>query len=255
VKGPAIFTPEYYRHMRALESSSWWNAGMRDVAERLLARGDLPETGTLVDVGCGSGQTMAWFRTLRPEWKCLGLDIALDGLAAAKRLQEEVAAGSALDLPLSDNSADLLITLDVLQHLPLGGGDNRALSEMNRVLRPGGHLFVRTNAQAFPSTPDDAEYDFHKFEPEELRLKLTDAGFSVLRLSRVNALLGLAEIPRELRALRREGRTYHGILSTTSGRKGLTDDVKRRWLGLEGRAVARGLRLPFGRTLLAVCRR
>jgi SAM-dependent methyltransferase len=241
--------------MRELEASGWWNAGMRDVAERLLARIDLPTNGMLLDVGCGSGQTMAWFRERHPGWSAMGLDVAGEGVAAARGLDEVVLLGSALDLPLPDASADLIITLDVLQHLPLDGGDRRALAEAHRVLRPGGHLFVRTNAQSFPHTPDDAEYAFHKYEDAELRRKLADAGFTVLRLSRVNALLGLAEIPRELRAVRREGRRYHGILSEPSARNGTVERLKRSWLGLEGRLVAGGLRLPLGRTLMALCRR
>lgn len=253
-EGPAIFTPEYYQHMRMLESASWWNAGMRDVAARLLdGVVDLPSAGRLLDVGCGSGQTMAWFRSGHPDWNCLGLDVAIEGLAAARGADETVVAGSALDLPLPNNSTDLVITLDVLQHLPLGGGDRKALAEMYRVLRPGGHLFVRTNAQAFPHTPDDPEFDFHKYRPEELRRKLVETGFSVLRLSRINALLGLAEIPRELRAMRREGRKYHGILSKTAARPGPVDRLKRRWLGLEGLVVSQGVPLPLGRTLVAVC--
>ena len=58
---PRIFTPEYYARMRDLESVSWWNAGMRDIAARLLDKAQLPENGSVLDAGCGSGQTMAWF--------------------------------------------------------------------------------------------------------------------------------------------------------------------------------------------------
>ena len=53
VADPRIFTPEYYRRMRDLESSSWWNAGMRDVATSLLGLTTLPSAGTLLDIGCG----------------------------------------------------------------------------------------------------------------------------------------------------------------------------------------------------------
>jgi SAM-dependent methyltransferase len=254
LEGPAIFTPEYYRRMRELEAAGWWNAGMREVASRLLGLADLPRSGTLLDVGCGSGQTMAWFRGERPGWSTLGIDVALDGLRAGRTLGEAVLAASALDLPVSDRSIDLAVTLDVLQHLPLDGGDERALAEMHRVLRPGGHLLARTNAQAFPVTPDDPDYSFHRYEAEELRRKLDRAGFTVLRLSRINALLGLAEIPRELRANRRDGRRYHGILARPTSRPGVADRLKRRWLALEGRAIARGWRLPAGRTLIALCR-
>lgn len=254
MKGAAIFTPEYYRRMRDMESAGWWNAGMREVARSLLDRAGLRASGVLLDVGCGSGQTMTWMRATYPGWRAVGVDVAREGLDAAHSLGEPVMAASALDLPFPADWADLVITLDVLQHLPLDGGDRRALAEMRRVLRPGGHLLVRTNAQSFPETPDDAEYQFHKYRDEELREKLTGAGFTVLRLSRVNALLGLAEIPREMKALGREGRRYHGILSKPAARSSPAERLKYRWLRLEGRAVARGWRLPLGRTLVALCR-
>lgn len=255
MSGPVIFTPEYYQRMRELESSSWWNAGMRDVAERLLREAGIADRGTLVDVGCGSGQTMVWFRQRWPAWRTVGLDVALDGVRAGRALGETTTfGGSALDIPLADRSADLVITLDVLQHLPLDGGDRRALDEMRRVLRPGGHLFVRTNARVFPVTPDDPEHNFHQYGAEELDRKLQGAGFTVLRIGRLNAVLGLAEIPRQLRADRRQGRRYHGILATAP-KSGVASALKRAWLRVEGAAVARNWSLPCGRTLIAVCRR
>jgi SAM-dependent methyltransferase len=248
-----IFTPEYYARMRDNEAGGWWNTGMRAAAELLLADAALGERGIVLDVGCGSGQSVRWFLELRPGWRAAGLDLAPEGLSAARALGAAVSRASALALPHRGASVDLVLTLDVVQHLPLGGGDRTALGEMRRVLRPGGWLLLRTNAQAFPRTPDDPAFDFHKYEPAELRAKLAAAGFDVVRLSRINALLGLAEIPRELRARRRHGAGYHGILSTPGRRRAL-DRLLEGWLRLEGRAVRRGWRLPLGRAILALCR-
>ncbi len=251
-----IFTPEYYERMRTLEESGWWNAGMRRCAARLLALSDLPEAGAMLDVGCGSGQSLRWFRSLYPGWTTYGLDVAREGLAAAFHLGESaVVEASATSLPFSDASIDSVITLDVLQHLPLDGGDMEALSEMHRVLRPNGILLLRTNAQAFPVTADDPAHDFHKYGTRELRGKLAVAGFEVLRLSRINALLGLAEIPRELRARGARGDAYHGILADPAPERRVASWLKRGWLALEGRAVALNLRLPLGRTHLGLCRK
>jgi ubiquinone/menaquinone biosynthesis C-methylase UbiE len=238
--------------MRALEDASWWNAGMRDLAERMLHGAGLPPRGTLLDVGCGSGQTMTWFRRRWPGWDALGLDVARDGLRAAEVGPGlRVLAGSALYLPLPDACVDAVVTLDVLQHLPLGGADIRALREMRRVLRAGGLLFVRANAQSLPHAPDDPGFNFHKYTTAELRGKLETTGFRVGRIGRVNALLGLAEIPRELWARRRSNGAYVGLLAGVP-RHGLTWWAKRAWLQVENSLVASGLSLPLGRTLAAV---
>jgi len=252
---PMIFTAEYYQRMRDLERDGWWNAAMRDIAAMLLRSASLPGRGTMLDVGCGSGQTMAWFESLYPEWRTVGLDVAAEALAAARAIGARVTRGSGLALPHADQSVDLVITLDVVQHLPLSGGDAIALAEMRRVLRPGGSVLLRTNAQAFPRVADDPVFNFHRYRPGELRAKLRAAGFEVLRLSRVNTILGLAEIPRELRAARRNGDSrYRGILAPPPSGRGWTGHLKRRWLRLEGRAAALGVRLPLGRTIVALCR-
>lgn len=256
MKAPRIFRPEYYDRMRELEERSWWNAAMRDIAAMLLATVKLPEEGTLLDVGCGSGQTMSWFESLFPGWRTLGMDVMVDGLLAARRSDvTAVCKASALSLPYPDRCVELIVMLDVLQHLPLGGGDQAALSEVHRVLKPAGHLLVRTNAQTFPRAPDDPSYNFHKYAPAELRARLSEAGFQVLRLSRLNAVLGLAEIRRELQASRAAGAGYHGILADAPRHMPRWPDrLKRGWLRVEGRAVRAGLNLPLGRSVIALCR-
>jgi len=228
---------------------------MRDVAASLLGQAALDRAGRLLDVGCGSGQTMQWFARRYPGWQALGLDIAEEGVTAAARLGHTgVTRASALALPVRSSTVDLVIALDVLQHLPLDGGDRQALAEVYRVLRPGGHLLLRTNAQAVPHVADDPVFNFHKYGPRELRQKLERAGFRILRLGRLNAILGLAEIPREWRA-RHQPHSYHGVLSTLRREARWRSAAKRAWLRGEGRGVCLGASWPLGRTILALCQR
>jgi SAM-dependent methyltransferase len=241
--------------MRRLEANSWWNAGMRDIAEKLLAIAGLPSSGAMLDVGCGSGQTMAWFQEMHPGWSTCGIDVAPEGVEAAAGAGLNAIVGSGLDLPFEPDSYDLVITLDVLQHLPLPDGDETCLREIARVLRPGGWLFIRTNSQAFPRTLDDPANNFRKYTPPLLRSKLESTGFRVARVSRANALLGLAEVPRELRATRREGEGYHGILAVPPEQRGLAFAAKRAVLRSEASLIQAGLALPLGRSIVALCRK
>ncbi len=252
---PRIFTSEYYARMRALEQGSWWNAGMRDVAAAMLGRAELHGTGNMLDVGCGSGQTMQWFGAMYPAWTKSGVDVALEAVTAARSAGLAAAVGSALALPIDPASADLVITLDVLQHLPLPDGDSVALAEVYQVLRPGGVLFVRTNCQSYPRTIDDAAYNFRKYEPQHLNSKLKKCGFDILLMSRANAMLGFAEIGREMRATKTDGAGYHGILAVPSRNDGLAFAAKRATLRAEGRLIAAGATLPFGRSIVALCRK
>jgi ubiquinone/menaquinone biosynthesis C-methylase UbiE len=253
-EAPRILTPEYYARMRELEASSWWNEGMRDVAAMLLRKAALPAHGKMLDAGCGSGQTMRWFAQSHRGWTTVGFDLAMEGLEAARAERLPVCQATALEIPVADRSVDVVISLDVLQHLPLEGGDTAALAEFFRVLRTRGILLVRTNAQSFPRAAEDKEASFRKYDRKLLRRRLEHAGFQIIAIGKCNAVLGVAEIPRELMAGRTQKGEYHGILAQPRRDSGIAHAVKRRWLGLEGRAVAHGLSLPLGRTLFALCR-
>lgn len=252
---PRIFTPGYYERLRRLEEASWWNAGMRDVASQFLEMAALAPRGVMLDVGCGAGRTLHWFASRYPGWHTVGLDVAAEGLRSTRALgARDVLYASALQLPVVSGSADLVVTLDVLQHLPLDGGDSRALVEIARVLKPGGHLLLRTNAQSIVRAPDDPAFQFHKYHPGELRARLTRAGLQILCLGRLNAVLGLAELPGDFE--RRGSASYRGLPpAPPRGTSGWADAAKRAWLRMEGRAVRAGWSWPLGRTIMALCRR
>lgn len=226
---------------------------MRDILGRAIASARLPAEGVFLDVGCGSGETLDWFSRRHPRWRSAGVDVAFEALRAVPPLRSGgVARATALHLPVQSGTIDLIVCQDVLQHLPLDGGDLAALAEMRRVLKPGGTLVLRTNAQSLPRTSDDAEYQFRRYDTSDLRRKLVSSGFTIDRLGRVNALLGLMEIPRERTELRRTGRAYHGILAVP--RVSRLDPLKRWWLATEGRIALSGGSLPLGRTHVARCR-
>ncbi len=106
---------------------------------------DLPSTGTVVDVGCGTGSFAIALASQRPDAQVIGIDgdSEILGLAHRKRGADAVEwrEGLAQTLPLEDASADVVTTSLVLHHL-LPEDKREALTEMRRVIKPGGRLHV-----------------------------------------------------------------------------------------------------------------
>jgi SAM-dependent methyltransferase len=95
--------------------------------------------------------------------------------------------GDALRLPIQDNSVDIVTMLDVLEHL---SDDARALSEVSRVLRPGGALVLSVPAyQHLWSAHDEALHHFRRYEKVQLARVLRRGGFRVWRLSFAMSLM------------------------------------------------------------------
>ena len=107
------------------------------------ALGDKPFR-SLLDLGTGTGRMLELFG---PEIeRGLGLDLSLDMLQLARdRLERaglkncSVRQGDIYDLPLANDSFDVVILHQVLHFLDDGA---RAIHEAARVLRPGGRLLV-----------------------------------------------------------------------------------------------------------------
>lgn len=92
----------------------------------------LPSTARRVlEVGCGEGRQLAAIGSRFPEAHLVGLDLpdveltqAWDGIESA------MVQGSALTLPFTDRSFDLVLAIEVLEHLP---DPDQALREIARV--------------------------------------------------------------------------------------------------------------------------
>jgi SAM-dependent methyltransferase len=101
-------------------------------------------SGRLLDVGAGTG---IYFKALAPFAREIeALDDSADMVAAAARYCQASALdhihprlGSAESLPYPDGSFDTVIELDTIHHV---ADPDRVLSEVARVLKGGGHLFV-----------------------------------------------------------------------------------------------------------------
>ena len=131
--------------MRALEkrfvNSQRHSSRIANQAEQRL-RSIEPQPGErLLDVGCGNGAAAIHLaRTFRLD--ATGIDIDADQIQAAAEAANGLPdtrfiVGDANALPFPDGEFDLVYTNKATHHIP---DWRRAISEMARVLKPGGHL-------------------------------------------------------------------------------------------------------------------
>jgi ubiquinone/menaquinone biosynthesis C-methylase UbiE len=92
--------------------------------------------GTILEIGCGEGAQLA---TLAARHK-LGIDLSVHALLRArKRSSAACAVARAEELPLPDDSLDLVVAVGVMEHFE---SPDTAAAEIRRVLAPGGHYLA-----------------------------------------------------------------------------------------------------------------
>ncbi|MGH2921561.1 MAG: class I SAM-dependent methyltransferase [Gaiellaceae bacterium] len=156
---------------------------MRHRAVTLYLRDVLqvPETGADV-LHVGPGPSIRRWLVSLPDVRYVSTDI--DPHIA------DVAA-DITDLPFADDSQDLIICLHVLEHVP---DDRKAISELFRVLRPGGIAVIQVPPSPFEETledpavtdPRERERRFGQFDHVRLcgadyHQRLQEPGFEVTR--------------------------------------------------------------------------
>ena len=91
----------------------------------------------VLEVGCGTGLVLSRLRDKTRSAR--GLDVSPGMVRRARARGLDVVLGSATAIPFADNSFDLTCSFKVLAHIPELG---RAVAEMARVTRVGGHIAI-----------------------------------------------------------------------------------------------------------------
>lgn len=252
---PTIDDPAYFARLAEVEASHWWSLGMWRLASSWLGTALDGRTNLrALDVGCGTGLTVARLAA-RPEIaQVVGLDPSPVALALARSRGVALVRGEARDLPFPSGSFDVVTSFDVWQHLG-PGGDRLASREVARVLRPGGVALIRANGRGWGH--DQArDGDGLPYRLADLAGLLTSAGLRVWRGSYANVLGSLAQEVR--------GRLARGAFRPHPSGGGLQIRLPRPAVNRFMRAVASAeafaagrlnRRLPFGHSTIVMAER
>jgi SAM-dependent methyltransferase len=238
---------DYERQTHQAEDRHWWYRGRRTVLDGVIAGLVLPTPARVLDAGCGSGRNMIELTHLG---SVTGIELSETSVALArKRDAGEVISGSVLEMPFPDDSFDLAVSLDVIEHLE---DDLGALRELRRAVAPGGALLVTVPAyQWLWSGHDEINHHHRRYTRRSLQRVAEQAGWRQLRTTYFNSLL--LPVAIVLRVLDRVNRA-----KTTETSLDLwippapVNWLLERPLALEAALIAHGGRIPAGLSLLAV---
>ena len=229
-----------------------------DISSRNDAVGQIrkfmPSAGAVImEIGCSSGFLIRELVKSFPEAVILGADVVKEPLyRLAKNFPGvPLIRFDLLQCPLPDQSVDVLVMLNVLEHIE---DDIGALRKALGLLKPGGALIIEVPASPYLYDAYDAElHHFRRYSVSELQRKLSEAGFNVCRKSHLGFVLFPAFAAVKLLNKWLPSRRKKTVVrdqassSSNSGLVKLAMEFESNYLST--------FHLPFGIRVLAVARR
>jgi SAM-dependent methyltransferase len=233
-----------YDRMAEIDRHHWWFVGRRKILTALIAR-FRPKAGPMriLEVGCGTGSNIAMLQqfgkvdAIEPDDHARAFAAQRTGLA--------IKGGYLPDVPLEDGAYDLIVLLDVLEHIP---DDIGALAALRTKLAPGGRLLLAVPAiPALWSGHDVAHHHQRRYTAKSLDAAVRAAGFRRLHRAAFNSLLlpAIVGIRMVNRLLGRTGGDDDRVPAKPLNR------LLTALFGAERHAAVRGL-LPVGVSLALV---
>ena len=236
------------------EQRHFWFRGFKRFVGPLLAQAIQGVTRPrLLDAGCGTGANLSFLAEYGTPF---GLELFWRGLSFGhERGVRRLSQGSVMNLPFASESVDVVLSFDVLYclHEP---DEAKAISEMYRVIKPGGAVIV--NVAALAMLKGDHSMlggEVHRYTRRELRDKLEKAGFRVTRVTYTNAFLfpiiATVRAVQRMRGLKTGDQNRGDFYLPPAPVNALLSGV----LTMESALVAAGLNMPFGSSVLCLARK
>ena len=247
-----VMDSNYEQKYHAIEDHFWWFLARRDYLQKVMRRYAIAKDAAILEVGCSGGPLLAelqaaGYTNLR------GLDVspvAIDRAKARGLSNLFVMDATKPDFP--DNTFDLLIASDILEHLQK---PQEALAQWQRILKPGGLAIILVPAFMFLwSEHDEVNHHFHRYTRHELAALLGQQGLEVVTSSYWNfALFPPVTAIRVLkRLLPKPKRPPQDQLSPPAA---WLNSLLYGLLRCENSLLAHHVRFPFGVSALAIGRK
>lgn len=178
------------KKFEAIETIHWWWEGRRALVKQLMVG---KRYGKILDVGCGTGETLTFLGKLFPKSDLYAIDTSDVAIKYAKnRGHKNIFKASATKLPFKNNTFDAVLFLDVLEHIE---NDQKAIAEAKRVLKKNGVIVITAPALPFIWSGYDVNQGHQRrYTRRRLRMLANNAKMKVTFLSYFNFILSLPAI-------------------------------------------------------------
>ena len=179
---------ELYAEIFAMEQEHWWFAARHRIVLHLLQQYLPPESANrqkIADLGCGCGMML---QRLSEKYDPVGLDGSNHAIEFALHRGVRAKLGALPEeVPLSRESYDAVLLLDVLEHLK----DDKASVEVGAsLLKPGGILICTVPAHMWLWTKrDEYHHHFRRYSKRRFRALFDQPYLRLELLSHLNAIL------------------------------------------------------------------
>jgi SAM-dependent methyltransferase len=246
---PKEMQSHHYPILYQVEETHWWYLGRRRIIHDLVKQicSSINNANPrILDVGCGTGANL---KMLAACGQAEGVDISPQAVSFCReRGLDSVKLGALEHLPYENELFDVVTALDVIEHLD---DDVAGLSEIRRVLRPGGAVLVFVPAFMFLwGVQDDVSNHRRRYTLSSLLNAVRAAGFSIEWASYANIsfFLPVLGVRSVMRLLRLRAETEYGInIPRLNG-------PFSRLFAAERFIFKRG-KLPFGVSAVCIARR
>jgi len=191
-----------------LEDQHWWYRERRSILARNLRRLTGPP-GTALDIGAAGGGNTRVLRQHR--WSPIAVEYGADGAKAARDRALPTVRGDGRRLPVKSGAVDLVVAFDVLEHID---EDEQVVSEMRRVLRPGGSALITVPCDMkLWSAHDEAVGHVRRYTRDTLRSVMEGGGLRIEQLWSWNVLLRPAAAYSRKRSTTSDLRKMHPLVN------------------------------------------
>lgn len=230
---------DYKDYVSGYKSQYFWFKAKKKLLHILLSKIPIHQNQNILDIGAGTGDDICILNKFGKvhvlDCNQMALDLIPNESIATKTV------GDACNLPYKDNTFDIVVALDVLEHIE---DDNQAITEIHRVLKSNGFFIFTVPAyQKLYSAHDKYLGHVRRYNKKLIKNRLSL--FKKITLgSWLFFLLPCAIIDRTLHK-----KQHHTLEEKTSR---FVNNLFYFIMSIENFLIKHGIRFPCGLTIYGI---